>query len=538
MCSGFKFLLPLGARKENPELSRPYSERVSNWVNVWRGWGLCGTQDRQTFGRRGIRPLRILLRLAPEIVIKSDRVRARFQGRLVTNLSKGFELAGVEAKIESGWSRLFVDVPDQAWPGARDVLSATFGLASFSPVEFTCESTLEAIIQTGLDHYKDKVEGKTFRITGRRTQINEFKSMELNQKLGAALVPYAAGVSLKNPDVEIFVEARREGTSFFTQKFVGSGGMPLGTGGKVLCLMSGGLDSIVAAYRMQKRGLDVDYLFCNLAGKAYERSVVNVARCLHARYGHGSKSRLHVVDFSNVVEEIKRHVKPSYSQVILKRMFYRTAEIVANQSQAEAIVTGEAIAQVSSQTLTNLCVINQSVTMPVFRPLIGSDKSEIVQTARQIGTYELCSYIQEYCQLVPDRPVTAASIPFALSQEKHMDLSLCEQAVESMHTWKLEKMTEGDLGSDYLFTDSVPADANLIDLRPESEFNEWHAPEAQHCEWSNMLRGYNKWPKEGVYVLCCPHGLQSAVIAEKMQAKGYEAYSLRGGLAALRKSTS
>src|SRR5690606_23325642 len=140
----------------------------------------------------------------------------------------------------------------------------------------------------------------------------------------------------------------------------------------------------------------------------------------------------------------------------------------------------------------------------------------------RIGTYELCSHIQEYCQLVPDRPVTAANPEVALAQDSLVDPNLCEEAVRARQVWVLDEIREADLGSEYLYTDRLPGNAAVIDLRPEAEFREWHYPASEHCEWADMLRGYHRRPKDRTYVLCCPHGLQSAVLAEKMQAKGYE----------------
>jgi thiamine biosynthesis protein ThiI len=320
---------------------------------------------------------------------------------------------------------------------------------------------------------------------------------------------------------------------FFSHILQGASGLPLGSGGKALCLISGGFDSVVAAYLMMRRGIDMDFLFCNLAGKAYERSVINVTRFFYEKFCHGSHGKMYIVDYSDIVEDIKKSVRPAYAQVILKRIFYRTGEKLAKELECQALITGEAVAQVSSQTLTNLVAIESCIEMPVLRPLVGFDKSDIIKYARQIGTFDLCASIQEYCQLVPDRPVTAAPMAKADEEEAKANLKLIDVALETKEKLHLGKITDADLNTSYLYIDNIPDDSVVIDIRSEEEYEEWHHPDSKNIEWCELLKGYAKLEKSASYVLYCPHGLQSVVIAEKMQSAGYESYSLRGGTRSL-----
>ncbi|MEJ2185682.1 MAG: THUMP domain-containing protein, partial [Gemmatimonadota bacterium] len=222
---------------------------------------------------------------------------------------------------------------------------------------------------------------------------------------GAALLPHSAGVDLDHPDLVVRVEVRDDRAYLFGDRIDGAGGLPLGVEGRALGLISGGYDSAVAAWLLLKRGVNLDYVFCNLGGDAYERAVVQVAKVLADDWSYGSRPRLHVVDFGAPVDELRAKVKQSYWQVVLKRLMYRAASWIGEELGSGAIVTGEAMGQVSSQTLTNLRAIEPASSLPVFRPLLGFDKNEIIERAQHVGTAGLSEQVKEYCAIAPGRPV-------------------------------------------------------------------------------------------------------------------------------------
>jgi diphthamide synthase (EF-2-diphthine--ammonia ligase) len=241
--------------------------------------------------------------------------------------------------------------------------------------------------------------------------------------------PTPNGVDLSSPEVTASSRCGTRAAYLFSERVDGAGGLPLGVEGRAVALLSGGYDSAVAAWLLLKRGVALDYVFCNLGGDAYERAVVQVGKALADEWSYGTRPRLHVVDFGDVLQELKEKTRDAYWQVVLKRLMYRAACTVAAERGAGAIITGEAVGQVSSQTLPNLRAIETVATLPVLRPLIGFDKDEIIDRARSIGTAALSEQVKEYCAIAPGYPVTAARVERVDAEEGRMDLSVLDAAV-------------------------------------------------------------------------------------------------------------
>ena len=472
----------------------------------------------------------VLIRLGGELFIKSKRTRSFFIRKLVENLEDGLsELAG-ESSVERGWDRLFVHSDD---PGVHTVVSRVFGISSYSEVEAVTPASLEAILAAG-EAFIDRVRGRTFAIRARRAGKHDFSSQDIQVRLGSLLLDASAGVDLDAPEVEVFVEVRNERAYLFAEKVEGAKGLPLGVEGRAVTLLSGGYDSAVAAWLMLKRGISQDYVFCNLGGDAYERAVVQVGKVLADDWSYGTRPRLHVVDFEGPLREIREKAREKYWQVVLKRLMYRAASLVGGERDAQAIITGEAVGQVSSQTLANLRAIEPAADLPVFRPLLGFDKEEIIDRARTVGTAGLSEQVKEYCAIAPGRPVTSASVMSVAAEEAKLDLTPVETAVADRRVLSLRELTSTDLVASYLFTTEIGDDAVVLDCRPESEYRQWHAPGAERRDEWELLRKFRTLDRDREYVLYCGHGIQSAHIAEKMQQAGYEAYSFKGGVKAVK----
>lgn len=303
----------------------------------------------------------------------------------------------------------------------------------------------------------------------------------------------------------------------------------------MLVLLSGGYDSAVAAWRMMRRGLRVDFVFCNLGGGAYERLVLQLAKVLNDAWGYGHAARLHVVDFAEPVQALRRDVAPEYWQVVLKRLMYRAASAIAEECDAQAIVTGEALGQVSSQTLANLCAIESVATRPVLRPLIAHEKQDIMDEAARIGTTAISRRVREYCAIGALHPVVATNKERADRAECALAPEVLTKALAECRRIDLGRVRSVDLRAPYLFADSIPVTARLIDCQDEGGFARWHAPGAAHWDPVVLMDRTHELDRTQTYVVYCAHGVTSAGVAEVLQQSGFEAYAFAGGVQALRK---
>jgi tRNA uracil 4-sulfurtransferase len=469
----------------------------------------------------------VLLRLGAELTIKSKRTRSAFLRRLRRNLRAALSTTSTPFRIEGEWSRIYARTSS---PEALTILPRVFGISSISPIELVVAPSLDEIVTTATAKYKDRVAGKTFAIRARRAGNHAFRSKDIAIALGSALLPFAAGVNLSQPDITINVDVREHEAYIFSDRIDAVSGLPLAVEGNAVALISGGYDSAVAAWLMMKRGIALDYVFCNLGGDAYERSVVQVAKVLAEDWSYGTHPRLYVIDFSEPLAEMRTKTRTGYWQVVLKRLMYRVASRIGAELKADAIITGEAVGQVSSQTLPNLRALEPAADLPLFRPLLGFDKEEIIERAQYIGTAALSEQVKEYCAITPGHPVVAATIERVDAEENKMDLTVLDRALAGRKVLDLLSLSATDLVAPYLFATDVPDDAVVLDCRPHAQFKSWHLPGAKQEDELALLKGFHRLDKKRKYILYCALGIQSAYLAEKMQRAGYEAYSFKGGL--------
>jgi tRNA uracil 4-sulfurtransferase len=479
----------------------------------------------------GIEPEALfLVRLSAELSTKARGTRRRFTRQLMENIRDAFDAAGGRAHVDDQWTRIFVRTKT---PAAAEALAHIPGISSYSLVEGRCPSKLAEIVELGTALYTNRVRGRRYAVRVRRAGEHDFSSSDLLIHLGSALNAEAT-VDLNDPEVLVEVEIRDDRAYLFSTRTRGPGGLPLGVEGRAICLLSGGFDSAVAAWLMLKRGVELDYVFCNLAGGAYERSVVTVGKILAEQWSYGTRPRLFVVDFARPLAELRATTQPRYWQLILKRLMYRAAQQIADEVDASAIVTGEAIGQVSSQTLANLAALDDASDRPILRPLLGFDKMEIIELAKRIGTAAISSNVKEYCAIAPGNPVTNAQRAATAEEEQRMDLEILKRAVTNRHVVDLRAVNAADLVQAYLFTDVVPEDAQVLDVRSEDEWDRWHYPGSKHFDFWELSGKLSRLDRDRTYVVLCDGNVQSAQIAEQMQTKGIEAYAFRGGIRALR----
>ena len=476
--------------------------------------------------------MRFLIRFSGEVTTKSRQTRARFMQLLARNIEDALQAEGLAYRFQWEWSRFFVDTPE---PRVREVLGRVYGIQSFSEVHSSTLADLAGLVAQGERLFRDRVRGQTYAVRARRSDRDvPFGSRDVERQLGEALLPYARGVDLDNPDVTVSVEIRDGQAHFFTESHPGPGGLPVGAEGRATSLVSGGFDSAVASWLMLGRGLVLDYVFCNLGGSAHLQGVLRVMKVIADRWSYGTRPKLHVIDFRPLIQEMQAKTASRHWQVLLKRFMYRAAEHVARQKpKGRGIVTGEALGQVSSQTLPNLDVISRAVELPLLRPLVGLDKEAIIARSREIGTFELSAAVQEYCALVPGKPTTRAKLSAIEEIEAELDTGVFREALRKRETYDLRDLDATDLQNPDFELAHVPDGARLIDVRSPQAQRAWRHPWAEHWDFFRALEDFPEWDPETTYVVVCEVGLKSADLAERMRNAGFEAYSLAGGVKAL-----
>lgn len=476
--------------------------------------------------------MKFLIRFSGEIFIKSARVSRRFQKQLSRNLKDALTREKIDFAIREEWTRLWIN---SEHGDVLKLLQRIYGIQAVSIIEHECRAELDEIVREGADVYLPVVKGKRFAVSTHRGGSHPFNSMDICRQLGQVLnSPNAVSmVDLTNPEITIHVDVKDDRAYFYRTTIKGSGGLPLGTGGHCVSLISGGFDSVVASWMMQKRGVSLEFLFCDLAGKPFREEVIEIVARLTHRWSYGTFPRLHIIDFRPLVKEIQSKVAPATAQVILKRLFYRAASLLCQKVEANGVVTGEALGQVSSQTLKNLQAISRATELPILRPLIAYDKAEILELSRKIGLYELSSRIKEVCQIVPQKPVTACTPERAELEERKIDLELleslfAEREIVDLHTFS---PTAADLT---FFVEQIPQNVSVIDCQPELGFASRHWEGAEHWEFHDLMSRYPSFSKEKTYVVYCTTGTQSAIVVHHMRNDGFRAFSVRGGVKSLR----
>ena len=369
-----------------------------------------------------------------EIGVKSPKVRRRFENKLISNIKKK-----LDCKIEINQGRIFLFPKN--FEEANAALSKAIGVVSYSPAVST-ETDFDSIEET-LNKYVDDLilEGlfdktKSFAVRGRRVGTHEFSSQEMAGFCGSVIVKKTgAPVNLSKPDFKFFVEVRENKTYIFHEKIQGIGGLPVGTQGKVIALVSGGIDSPVAAFLMMKRGCEVIVLHFN----NYPYTGGSNAKVLKIieKLSEYSPSKLKYLeaDYGDYLKTCIEDAPVRLTCVLCKTGMYRIAEEIAEKEDALAIIDGSSLGQVASQTLPNLLATRYVTKMPVLSPLIGLDKIEIENIGKKIGTFDISILPAPGCTAVPKYPETNADLEQVFRGSGRIDFEeKVEEIVSSIKT--------------------------------------------------------------------------------------------------------
>lgn len=353
-----------------------------------------------------------------ELALKGEN-RPYFLGVLIDNIKIATKGLGVK-NIQKPRGRIILELDENAsYQAGIGRLAKLPGIANIMPV-WIVEKNFEKLKQEILEEIKSR-NFKTFRITARRADKSfSLTSQEINEKLGDCI---DSKVDLKNPELEIFVEILEKQILFGFEKIQGIGGLPVSASGKAVCLLSGGIDSPVASQMMLKRGLRLIFAhfhsFPYLNSSSQEKAK-ELAKILN-QYQYNSK--LYLIPFGDIQKEIKLKVPAFYLVIMYRRLMFKIAEEIAKKENAKAVITGENLGQVASQTLENISVIEKAVDLPIFRPLLGLNKEEIINKAKELGTYEISiKPDQDCCSLfVPEHPETKGKISQIEKIESELD---------------------------------------------------------------------------------------------------------------------
>ena len=378
-----------------------------------------------------------------EIAIKGKN-RYLFEDALVSQMNHALKKVDGTFRIRKEQGRIYIEMDGEYdYVEAVEALKCVFGIVGICPVVILEDEGVDKLAEEVIHHIDEAYPDKhfTFKVNARRARKNyPLESMEINAQLGERILNAfpETRVDVLKPEVVINVEIRNQ-INVYSTVIPGPGGMPVGTNGQAMLLLSGGIDSPVAGYMIAKRGVKIDAVYFHAPPYTSERAkqkVVDLAK-LVARYS--GPIRLHVVNFTEIQLAIYEKCPHDELTIIMRRYMMKIAEAFARQDKCLGLITGESIGQVASQTMHSLAVTNEVCTMPVFRPLIGFDKQEIVDISEKIGTYETSVLPYEDCCtiFVAKHPVTKPNLNVIKCSERHLDHvidEMMERAVSTAET--------------------------------------------------------------------------------------------------------
>lgn len=469
--------------------------------------------------------MKFVVKYFAEIAIKSKPVRRRFVGQLVTNLRAVLMEIDPQAVVHRQWDKLQVE---SSVTDPEQVAALVEGMRHTPGITYILEviehdlPPLDDIAARVLPVYARQLEGRTFAVRCKRTGQHGFTSVDVERSVGAALLANtaAADVSLRHPEITVDLEISDDSLFVIARRHRGLGGYPVGSLDPVLSLISGGFDSPVASYLTMRRGMRTHFLFFNLGGRDHEVGVKEVALYLWQRFGCNQRVLFISVPFEEVVAELLGRVQDSQMGVILKRMMLRVADRIAADLEVDALVTGECVAQVSSQTLRNLAVIDRVTDRLVLRPLIATDKEDIVRLAATIGTESFAANMPEYCGVISVNPTTRARLDRVQAQEKKFDMAILDRAIQNSRRVRIDELADEELKRVGVEVLSVPlSGATVIDIRhPDEEVISplrVRAPVLK-IPFYALHRRAAELDREKIYMLYCGKGVMSRLHASHL----------------------
>ena len=386
-----------------------------------------------------------LLKLG-EVVLKGLNRRS-FEDKLLSNVRRRLRGCG-SFQVYLRQSTIYVEPQGEcdmeaAWEACRQV----FGVVTLARA-VPCEKTVEAITDTAAKYLAPEfARAKSFKVESKRADKSYYlNSIQISQEVGGELAERfpSVAVDVHDPDLTVYVEIREKAAYVHAPAVPGAGGLPVGMGGRAVSLLSGGIDSPVSSWMMARRGVELEMVHFVSPPYTSQQAQDKVLELAHLLTGYCGRLVVHIVPFTKIQEDIRKNCPEEYFTLIMRRFMMRLAQAVARKIGAKALVTGESLGQVASQTMLALATTDDVCEMPVLRPLIGMDKVEIIRIARQIGTFDTSILPYEDCCTVftPRHPCTRPKLEDVRAAEAALDVDALVQEAFAQSHWIRVKISD------------------------------------------------------------------------------------------------
>ncbi|CUX95917.1 tRNA sulfurtransferase [Candidatus Mikella endobia] len=477
--------------------------------------------------------MKFIIKLFPEIMIKSKSVRLHFIKILTSNIRNILKNYYKSVAVVRYWDRIEVCIKNkQDRTQVTSILNKIPGIHHVEIVEESTWKNIHDIYLQTLKRYSNLLIGKSFCVRVKRRGTQYFTSQDVERYIGSYLSKniHNTEIKLKNPDKQILLEINNNRLLFIAERFEGLGGFPIGTQENVLSLISGGFDSGVSSYMMMRRGCKVNYCFFNLGGNIPEIGVRQTAYHLWYRFGLSHKVRFISINFASIVNEILTKVNCHQMGIVLKRMMIRAASSIAERYGIQALVMGESMGQVSSQTLTNMRLIDNVSNILILRPLISHDKEHIIKIAKQIGTEEYAIQMPEFCGILSKKPTVRAVKNYLEQEEKKLNLEILYNAITKAQVLNIRDilLNKNTLPNNFNEVETIAElgkEDIVLDIRflDEQELSPLilNNIQVQTIPFYKLNSQFSKLDQNKSYLLYCNSGFMSRLQAMYLHEQGF-----------------
>ncbi len=465
-------------------------------------------------------PHRYLLRFSGEITTKAPKTRKQFIKQIKGHIKSALKIYRKELQKDFSFSvnTFFDRIEVTSEEPVAEVLQNIFGISKIGTGKLVTYFSYEELLEKSFEFFQDKVTNRQFAVRT-RSKNKKISAQKFNRDLGEKLFPYGNGVNLTNPEFTAYLLILSENEAWLIDNFLeGVGGFPLGNEGEAYMLFSGGIDSPAASFLMLRKGIKLQFLYYDLGSQIQLEHALKQAQFLTRKYALNYRPKFFVFDFQPVIAKLLE-LKPAYQNLALKYTFYKVAEIFS-QEKPNPIVTGEALAQVSTQTFSNLTTLSRITERTVFRPLLAWTKEEITSLAKKIGTYPLAFTGKELCALSKKNVKTKSDVASLLDIVREIPEELLQKTAENPRKIELSPVKK----SEELLREARPEEEQFSEFVPI--FIDLETPGNLSFAFNDAWNKVLQLDKNKNYYLVCETGNKSAILANLMNEAGFKARPL------------